>query len=59
MAVVHVSVAFTVVKKLLAMLYLVNGTLFLACTAGTIAVFAVFYIIVYGMTAREYYQIVG
>ena len=58
-AILHVAVAFTVVKKLLAILGLANKTLFLLCTAATIAIFAVFYVIVYGMTAREYYRIVG
>ena len=58
-AILHVAVAFTVVKKLLAILGLANETLFLLCTAATIAIFAVFYVIVYGMTAREYYRVVG
>lgn len=57
-AVIHVAVAFTVVKKLLAILYLTNEPLFFICTAATVAVFAVFYAIVYGITAREYYRIV-
>lgn len=57
-AVIHVSVAFTVVKKLLAILYLTNGHLFFLCTAATIAIFAIFYAVVYGITAREYYRIV-
>lgn len=57
-AILHVSAAFTVVKKLLAIIYLVNVPLFLSCTVATIAVFAVFYVLVYSITAREYYRIV-
>ncbi len=57
-SVLHVAVAFTVVKKLLAILYLTNESLFFICTVGTIVVFAVFYAVVYGITAREYYRIV-
>lgn len=57
-AVIHVAVAFTVVKKLLAILYLTNEPLFFMCTVATVAIFAVFYAVVYGITAREYYRIV-
>ena len=41
-AVIHIAVAFNVIDKLLAMLGLVNTPLFLACTAATVLVFAVF-----------------
>lgn len=58
-AIIHVSVAFSVVRKLLAVLGLVNVPLFLACTVGTIIVFAVFYGIVFRVTAKEYYKIVN
>lgn len=58
-AVVHIAVAFKVITKLLAVLNMVNVTLFFVCTVVTVAVFAVFYGAVFGMTAREYYRIVG
>lgn len=58
-AVVHIAVAFKVVTKLLAILNLVNVPLFLGYTIATVAVFAVFYGIVFGVTAREYYKIVN
>lgn len=58
MAVLHVIVAFQVVKKLLVTLNFTNTSLFLLCTAITVAVFAAFYAVVYGVTAREYYKIV-
>ena len=58
-AVIHIAVAFNVIDKLLAMLGLVNTPLFLACTVATVLVFAVFYVMVFAVTAREYYKIVN
>lgn len=57
-AVIHVAAAFKVVTKLLAVLNLVNVPLFLTCTLVTVAVFALFYVIVFILTEREYYRIV-
>lgn len=59
MAVVHIAFAFKVITKLLALLNLTNVTLFAITTAGAILVFALFYAIVYSLTAREYYKIVS
>ena len=58
-AVVHIAVAFKVITKLLAVLNMVNVSLFFACTVVTVTAFAVFYAAVFGVTAREYYRIVG
>lgn len=58
MAILHIMVAFKVITKLLAMLNLVNVPLFLTCTIVTVVVFAIFYVIVFMVTAREYYRIV-
>ena len=58
-AVVHITVAFDVITKLLAVLNLTNVSLFLSCTIATVIVFAVFYGIVFSLTAREYYKIVN
>ena len=58
-AVIHIAFAFTVITKLLALLNLTNVTLFVLTTGGTILIFAVFYAIVYSLTAREYYRIVS
>lgn len=58
-AILHVAVAFPVMTKLLAVLNLANETLFAECTAVSVVVFAVFYAIVYGVTAKEYYRIVN
>lgn len=57
-AALHVTVAFKPISKLLAALHMINVRLEMFCTCGTILVFAVFYIVVYGMTSREYYKIV-
>jgi len=59
MAVIHIAFAFKVVTKLLLVFNLTNVPLFAVCTAITILVFAVFYSIVYVMTARTYYKIVS
>lgn len=57
-AVVHVIAAFRLMRKILATMNLTNMNLFIACTAGTILVFAVIYMLVFKITAREYYKIV-
>jgi putative ABC transport system permease protein len=59
MAVIHIAFAFKIITKLLALLNLMNVTLFAITTAGTILVFAVLYAIVYVLTARVYYRIVS
>lgn len=58
MAVIHITVAFGVITKLLAVLNLVNVELFRHCTVATVAVFAAFYAGVFTITTREYYKIV-
>ncbi len=58
-AFIHITVAFGVVTKLLAVLNLKNVPLFLNCTIATAAVFAAFYALVFSLTAREYYKIVN
>jgi putative ABC transport system permease protein len=58
-AVIHIAFAFKVITKLLALLNLTNVPLFAICTLGTILVFAIFYAIVYYLTARVYYKIVS
>lgn len=58
-AVIHIAFAFKVITKLLAVLNLTNVGLFAICTVGTILVFALFYAIIYAITAREYYKIVS
>ncbi len=58
-AVIHIAFAFKVITKLLALLNLTNVGLFVICTAATIFIFALFYALVYTLTAREYYKIVS
>ncbi len=58
-ALIHIAVAFKVITKLLRILNMVNIPLFLVCTIATAAIFAVFYGIVFAVTAREYYKIVN
>lgn len=43
----------------MALMNLNNGRLFAYCLLGTIAVFTVIYLLVYKMTSRTYYRIVG
>lgn len=59
MAILHVIVAFPIMVKLLRVLNLSNRSLFAGCSAVTIGIFAVFYAIVYSLTAKEYYRIVN
>lgn len=58
-AVIHLAFAFKVITKLLSVFNLTNIPLFAACTTITIIVFAIFYTIVYALTARTYYKIVS
>lgn len=58
-AVVHITAAFPIVKKMLGMLNLTNVSLFVGCTIGTAIVFFLFYTVVYRMTSRVYYRIVN
>lgn len=55
---IHVAVAFPLIKQLLALLNMVNTKLYLTCTVVAFLVFAVLYVIIYGLTARTYYKIV-
>lgn len=57
-AVIHMVVAYPVIRKLLMLLMMPNDTLFLLCTACTVVAFAFIYMIIYRMTARTYYRIV-
>jgi len=57
-ACIHIAFAFKVITRLLALFNLTNILLFAVCTVITILVFAVFYAVVYALTARAYYKIV-
>lgn len=59
-ATIHVSVAFRIVKKILAILSLGgNVGLFLLCTVISIVIFSIIYAIVFAVTAKSYYKIVS
>lgn len=58
-AVVHLGFAFPLVRKLLLLFHLTNLPLLLIVTAITVLIFAVFYGLVYSITARTYYTIVA
>ena len=59
MACIHLTAAFPMVNRLILLFGMVNAPLFAICTVATVGVFAVIYAIVYGITARSYYKIVG
>lgn len=56
---VHVAFAFPIITKILEILSLNQTSLFIWCTIGSFLVFALFYAILYGLTARVYYKIVS
>ncbi|MGX8795818.1 FtsX-like permease family protein [Fusibacter sp. JL298sf-3] len=56
-AIVHITFAFNVIKHLLTVFNMVNTQLFIMCTVGTVAAFAVIYYLVYMLTARAYYRL--
>ncbi|MCR1899863.1 ABC transporter permease [Irregularibacter muris] len=56
---VHIAFAFKFITKLLALLNLTNVTLFIWCLIGSVLGFAVFYAMIYALTARVYYKIVS
>lgn len=59
LAAVHICFAFPIVRRLLLMFNLNNVALFMATTAVSVAVFALFYTIVYRLTSNAYYKIVS
>ena len=58
-AAIHIAVAFRFIAKLLGVFSLNNTALFAWCTVGTVLVFALFYALIYAITARVYYKIVS
>lgn len=55
----HLAFAFPIIKKLLMLFSLNNTALFIASTAVSFLVFALFYTIVYRLTSNAYYNIVS
>ena len=56
---VHVLFAFPFITRILEVFSLTNVSLFALCTIGCFLVFALFYALVYSLTARTYYRIVS
>lgn len=58
MAMLHITMAFPMIRRILLLFGMTNTKLFIGCTAGTVLIFAVVYGLIYLMTARSYYHIV-
>lgn len=58
MAMLHITMAFPMIRRMLLLFGMTNTKLFIGCTAGTVLIFAVAYGLIYLMTARSYYHIV-
>ncbi|MCI9083217.1 MAG: ABC transporter permease [Lachnospiraceae bacterium] len=59
MACIHLLAAFPMINRLIFLFGMADMPLFAICTVGTVGVFALIYAVVYGITARSYYKIVG
>ncbi|WP_455937001.1 FtsX-like permease family protein [Gemella morbillorum] len=57
-ATLHTVVAYPFIEKILKLFLATDNNVFLIALAVTIAVFAVFYLIVYLITSRKYYRII-
>lgn len=58
MAMLHITMAFPMIRRMLLLFGMTNTKLFIGCTAGTVLIVAVVYGLIYLMTARSYYHIV-
>ena len=58
MAMLHITMAFPMIRRMLLLFGMTNTKLFIGCTAGTVLIFVVVYGLIYLMTARSYYHIV-
>lgn len=58
-ACIHLMAAFPMMNRLLVLFGMVNVKLVGVCTAVTVGIFAVIYVIVYSITAKTYYKIVN
>ena len=55
----HVTAAFPLISRILALLNLTNTRLYVICTGVTFLAFAAMYVVIYAVTARVYYRIVS
>lgn len=58
-AAIHVAAAFPMLRRLLMMLNITDTQLMIECMIGTLLVFLVIYYLVFKLTSRTYYKIVG
>lgn len=58
-AAIHVAAAFPMIKRLLMLFGMLNSALYIKCVLITVGVFIIIYIIVFMLTSRTYYKIVG
>lgn len=58
MAMLHISMAFPLIRRMLLLFGMTNTKLFVGCTAGTVLIFGLVYGLIYLMTAKSYYHIV-
>lgn len=58
MAMLHISMAFPLIRRMLLLFGMANTKLFIGCTAETVLIFALVYGLIYIMTAKSYYHIV-
>ena len=58
-AAIHVAAAFPMLRRLLVMFNLTDTQLMIECMIGTLLVFLVIYYLVFKLTSRTYYKIVG
>ena len=58
MAMLHISMAFPLIRRMLLLFGMTNTRLFIGCTAGTVLIFALVYALIYIVTAKSYYHIV-
>lgn len=59
MAMIHIAMAFPLISRLMALMYLTNVPLFAVCTVATAGVFAMVYGVIFLFTARTYDKIVN
>lgn len=58
-AVLHVVAAFSLIRRVLSLLIMDSGQLFVWCLVTTVLAFAVIYYVVFRITSKIYYRIVG
>lgn len=58
MAGIHIIFAFPIIREIMRVMYLTDVKLYIMCTVGCFVIFSLMYVLIYVLTAREYYRIV-